>query len=238
MTSDPDRSRAFYGELFGWTSEQGGEEYGGYINFFKDGLQVAGCMGKTPEMGDVPDAWSVYLSVEDADATAAAVTANGGEVMMPPMDVLTLGRMAVFADAGGAAIGAWQPKDFKSFELVFETGTPGWFELHTRDYEKTVEFYRQVFSWDTHVVGDTDEFRYTTLGTDDHQEAGIMDASAFLPDGVPAHWSIYFKVDDTDAALARVGELGGTTVMPAEDTPYGRLATAVDPTGALFKLVG
>ena len=70
------------------------------------------------------------------------------------------------------------------------------------------------------------------------QYAGVMDASAFLPDGVPAHWSVYFKVADTDAALARIGELGGNTVVPAEDTPYGRLATAVDPTGAIFKLVG
>ena len=44
FTSDPDKSRAFYGELFGWTAEDAGEEYGGYINFSKDGVPVAGCM--------------------------------------------------------------------------------------------------------------------------------------------------------------------------------------------------
>ena len=64
-----------------------------------------------------------------------------------------------------------------------------------------------------------------------------MDASAFLPEGVPAHWSIYFGAESTDAALAKIVDLGGSIVMPAEDTPYGRLATAADPTGALFKLV-
>ena len=32
-------------------------------------------------------------------------------------------------------------------------------------------------------------------------------------------------------------ELGGSIVVPAKDTPYGRLATATDPTGAEFKLV-
>jgi hypothetical protein len=64
-----------------------------------------------------------------------------------------------------------------------------------------------------------------------------MDASAFLPAGVPAHWSIYFGVDDTDAALEKIKALGGAVVQAAEDTPYGRLATASDPTGALFKLV-
>ena len=42
FTSDPDKSRSFYGELFGWTSQEAGEEYGGYINFSKDGVPVAG----------------------------------------------------------------------------------------------------------------------------------------------------------------------------------------------------
>ena len=70
------------------------------------------------------------------------------------------------------------------------------------------------------------------------QAAGIMDASSFLPDGVPAHWSIYWAVEDTDATLAKAVELGGSIVLPAEDTPYGRLAQAADPTGALFKLLG
>jgi predicted enzyme related to lactoylglutathione lyase len=49
---------------------------------------------------------------------------------------------------------------------------------------------------------------------------------------------VYFAVDDTDASLAKITELGGTTVQPAEDTPYGRLAGATDPFGAQFKLVG
>ena len=54
---------------------------------------------------------------------------------------------------------------------------------------------------------------------------------------MPAHWAIYFGVEDTDKALERVVDLGGTVLMPAEDTPYGRLAVAADPTGATFRLV-
>jgi predicted enzyme related to lactoylglutathione lyase len=64
-----------------------------------------------------------------------------------------------------------------------------------------------------------------------------MDASGFLPEGVPAHWSVYFGVADADAALAKIVALGGSVVVPAEDTPYGRLATATDSTGAMFKLI-
>jgi uncharacterized protein len=102
-----------------------------------------------------------------------------------------------------------------------------------------VAFYRNVFHWDTEAASDTPEFRYTTLRNADGEGwlAGIMDASGFLPEGAPGQWSVYFGVEDADAALAKIADLGGSTLMAAEDTPYGRLATAADPTGAQFKLV-
>ncbi len=236
FTSDTNRARSFYGELFGWTAEQAGEEFGGYINFSKDGHMVAGCMGNDGSSG-MPDLWSVYLATDDAEATIAAATGHGGQVIVPAMPVGELGSMAVMIDAGGAAIGTWQPGLHKGFGVLGEPGTPNWFELHTSNYDAAVQFYRDVFGWDTHVMSDESGFRYTTLGDGDDALAGIMDAAAFLPDGVPSHWQIYFGVADTDAALARVVELGGTVVQPAEDSPYGRLAQAADPTGALFKLV-
>jgi predicted enzyme related to lactoylglutathione lyase len=236
FTSEPDKSRAFYERLFGWTSEDAGEEYGGYINFLKDGIPVAGCMRNDGQSGS-PDLWSVYLATDDAKATADAAAANGGQVLVPPMDVMELGTMVLMTDVGQAAIGAWQPGLHKGFGILGEPGTPSWFELFTRDYDASVRFYREVFKWDAHVAGDTPEFRYTTLGEGDTVMAGIMDATAFLPEAVPAHWSVYFGVDDTDAALAQIVDLGGAIVVPAEDTPYGRLAQAADPTGARFKLV-
>ena len=237
FTTDPDKSRAFYGDLFGWTSTEPNADFGGYINFSKDGDLVAGCMGNDGTQG-VPDMWSVYLATDDAQKTADAALASGGQIHVAPMAVGDLGTMALLADNGGAAIGIWQPGEHTGFGVLAEPNTPGWFELHTRAYDDAVRFYRDVFRWDTHTQGDTPEFRYTTLGEGDSQAAGIMDATSFLPDGVPAHWSVYFQVADTDATLARIAELGGTTVQPAEDTPYGRLAIAADSTGAIFKLVG
>ncbi len=235
MTSDTERSRAFYCELFGWTAEEPNAEFGGYFNFSKDGVRLAGCMASQPNSG--PDVWSVYLATDDARKTAETAAANGGQVPYAPMDVGDLGTMAIITDPGGASIGAWQPGRHKGFGLLGEPATPSWFELHTRDYETAVGFYRDVFRWDTHAVSDTPEFRYTTLADGDSWLAGIMDASGVLADGVPAHWSVYFGVADTDAALAKAVELGGSIVQAAEDTPYGRLATATDPTGAEFKLV-
>lgn len=234
-TSDPERSRAFYGELFGWDAEEPNAEFGGYFNFTYEGGRQAGGMQKDPASG-MPDTWSVYLATDDIDKVAETAVANGGTVISPPMAVADLGSMAILTDAGGALVGAWQPGTHKGFATVYDVNAPSWFELFTRDHAAAVDFYRQVFAWDAHAVADTDEFRYTTLGEGDDQLAGIMDAAAFLPDGEPAHWSVYFGVEDVDATIATVERLGGAVVAAPEDTPYGRLATVTDATGARFKL--
>ncbi|MEQ1788466.1 MAG: VOC family protein [Acidimicrobiales bacterium] len=233
MSSDTARSTAFYSELFGWTADEPNPEFGGYTTFRKDGEQVAGLMAAAEE--GMPDVWSVYLAVADAAATVAAASAHGAQVYVDAMAVGDLGTMAVVADPGGAAIGMWQPGEHKG-GLVAEAGAPCHFELHTRDYDASVAFYEAVFGWATTPVGDGDDFRYAVLDVGDGENAGIMDAGAFLPDGVPAHWSIYFAVDDVEKALATIGALGGATIVPAEASPYGVLATASDATGAMFRL--
>jgi uncharacterized protein len=236
FTSDPDKSRAFYGALMGWTATEPNQHYGGYFNFTKGDSLVAGGM-KNDGTAGVPDSWNVYLAVENAEATVAAATAHGGGVIVPAMVLDELGSMAVITDAGGAAIGMWQPGTHKGMGLLAEPGAPAWFELHTRDYDASVQFYKDVFGWDAKTMSDTPEFRYTTLGEGDSAMAGIMDSTSFLPEGVPAHWAVYLAVPDTDAAVKTATELGGTVVMPAEDTPYGRIALIADVTGANVRLV-
>ncbi len=167
MTSDTERSREFYCQLFGWSAEDPAEEFGGYFSFTKDGVRVAGGMASQPGSG-VPDVWSVYLATDDARKTVDAAVANGGQVIVSAMDVGDLGTMAVVSDSGGAGLGVWQPGLHQGFGVLGETGAPSWFELHTRDYQAAVAFYRNVFGWDTHVVSDTPQFRYTTLSA--HEE--------------------------------------------------------------------
>jgi predicted enzyme related to lactoylglutathione lyase len=145
--------------------------------------------------------------------------------------------MAVMTDVGGAVIGTWQAGLHRGFGVLGEPGAPAWFELHTRAYDATLDFYRTVFDWKTEVASDEPDFRYTTLDVAGEQLAGVMDASGFLPEGVPPSWTVYFAVQDADAALSEVVALGGEVVTGAENTPYGRLATAADATGALFRLI-
>lgn len=236
-TSDVDRARDFYGQLLGWTAGPGSDEFGGYFMFTKDGVPVAGGM-PAPPGSQTADYWGVYLAVDDAARTVQTAAAHGGTSPHGLMPVADLGTMALIDDPGGATIGIWQADTFGGFGVLAEAGAPAWFELRTRGYDTAVDFYRDVFDWDIHVMSDTPQFRYSTLGTGNTARAGIMADAGMLPDGVGGRWSVYFAVADADSAQALVGDLGGAVVHPAEDTPFGRLVSVTDPTGAELKLVG
>ncbi len=161
-SSDTDKATEFYGGLFGWTKEIPSQDFGGYFTFLKDGKHIGGCMANTGEEGH-PDSWTVYLTTDDVERTARNAIAKGGQVHMEPMQVAENGWFTIIGDPGGAGIGAWQADQVTGFEIWNEPGAPRWFELETPQYDAAVDFYRDVFKWNTHTFSDTPEFRYTTL---------------------------------------------------------------------------
>jgi uncharacterized protein len=235
FTTDTQDAARFYGGLFGWDVESSGPDYGNYAIFSMDGRKIAGLMKKEADVG-APSAWSVYLETDDVAATVEKAKANGGQVMFEPMQVGEMGHMTFLVDPAGAAVGAWQPLAHQGFDVLAEPGAAAWFEVLTKDYDKAVPFYRDVFGWDPHTMSDTPEFRYTTLGVDDQAKAGIMDAAGFLGE-TPSHWRPYLLVQDTDAAVLKATELGGSVVQSAADSPYGRLAVLADPQGVPFSVI-
>lgn len=236
FTPDQDAAAQFYGDLFGWTSEKAGEEYGGYLTFLHNGEPIAGCM-KNDGTSGAPDAWSVYLESDDVADTAAKVAANGGQVVAEPMQVGEMGHMAVFVDPAGAMVGAWQADTMQGISARAEDGAPAWFETLSNDYAKSVAFYTDVFGWDAHTMSDTPQFRYTTLGEGRDALAGIMDGSNVLA-GAPSRWQFYVQVADADATVDQAIAAGATLVQPAEDSPYGRIGVLTDPAGVQFCVMG
>jgi predicted enzyme related to lactoylglutathione lyase len=185
-----------------------------------------------------PPAWTTYISVADADATAAAVGDAGGTVIAEPMDVMDLGRMAVFADPTGAVFGIWQPGTFAGAGLVNEPGGISWNELNTRDVDSARAFYGAVFGWtfDEQDMGGGETYSMIVLG--ERPVGGMLDLAARgVPEQIPAHWQVYLGVDDTDATIAAAKERGGSLMLEPVDIPFGRFAILTDPQGASFAVI-
>jgi predicted enzyme related to lactoylglutathione lyase len=229
-TPDLDASIAFYGSLFGWTAEKGPEEFGGYTNCFKDGRKVAGLM---PLMGPgQPPVWTSYICSDDADKTTALVSESGGSVHAAPMEVGSLGRMALFTDPAGAFFGIWQPGDHLGAETIDSEGTFTWTELSTRDQAKAVPFYASVFGWTAKSMEGYTEFQLHGTSV-----AGCMDMPDMVPAEVPSYWMPYFAASDPEAKAQQVATLGGAILVPLMDFGGGRFSVVQDPNGATFGLL-
>lgn len=234
-TSDIEAAKEFYGDLFGWQLQVGGEETGGYVMAELGGKAVAGLMGQMPESQGQPSVWTTYFATEDADATLAKITEAGGTMVVPGMDVLDIGRMAIAADPTGGAFGLWQARAFGGAQLANEHASFTWNELYTRDFERAKEFYRAVFGYTLSDVGGG--MQYVTMDLDGSPVGGIGAMPEGAPADTPSHWRVYFAVDDVDQVLEHVTKLGGQVLKPAQDSPYGRWADVADGQGARFTLV-
>ena len=231
---DLEASNRFYCGLFGWEPEDMGEDMGHYTLLRKGGKTVAGNMGAM--MDGQPSVWTSYICVDDADATTERAKKAGATVFVEPMDVSDIGRMAIFADPTGAAIGIWQPKTFKGAEVAGEAGSFAWNELNTRDLTAAKAFYTEVFGWEPSDV-DMGAMSYTEWKLGDRSVAGMLPMPDMVPAEVPAHWLVYFAVDDTDATVSKATGAGATTLVPPTDIPPGRLAVLSDPDGAAFAVI-
>ncbi len=233
---DIEASKRFYSSLFGWQPDTIPDpNAGGYTIFNQGGKSVAG--GGPLMMEGQPPAWQTYVYVDDADAVSAKVAANGGTVLVQPMDVMGQGKMAVFLDPQGAAFATWQPLEHTGADVFNEPVALCWNELAAGDVDAAKAFYGKVFGWEgaTQQMG---PMTYTEFKASGNSIAGMR---PLMPDdkqaGMPPHWLVYFAVADTDAIAAKAAELGATVLQPPMDIPVGRMAVIRDPQGAVFAVI-
>jgi len=232
---DVQASRRFYEQLFGWQSEDMGEEAGHYTMFSQKGKRTAAVGGLMNE--NQPTAWSTYLATNDAAATAKKVKDAGGQVLVEPFPVMEEGVMAVFMDPTGAAFSVWQPNKMGGADIYNTPVSLTWNELQTRDMDKAKAFYPKVFPYGVKSNDMPGGMQYTEFQIDGKSIAGGMPMAQQIPPSVPPHWLVYFAVDDTDATVKRAQELGGKVMAPAMDIPQGRFAVLTDPQGAAFGVI-
>jgi uncharacterized protein len=236
-TPDVDAAAGFYGELFGWQvpPAENAENTGGYRRAQKNGSDVAGMMPLMQE--GQPPAWTTYVAVANADATTAAVREAGGQVIAEPMDVMDLGRMALFTDPEGAFFGIWQPGTFPGAGVVNEPGGISWNELETRDPADAKQFYGSVFGWEFDEEEAPGGMTYNVATLGGARVAGMADVKGRVPEEVPAHWMVYFSVEDADGTIEKVKAGGGSVSFGPVDIPPGRFAMVSDPFGAAFAVI-
>jgi predicted enzyme related to lactoylglutathione lyase len=105
ITPDPADSARFYGELFGWTTQEI-PGAGGY-RVIKNGERAnGGMMPLDPRMATTPPSWMPYFGREDIDRLLEEVAGIGGQVINGPMRMLQ-GSIAVLGDPQGAAFAVW-----------------------------------------------------------------------------------------------------------------------------------
>ena len=240
-TTDPDDAKRFYGELFGWQSEDEQIPGGGVYTMARvEGENVAG-ITEQPEpqrSAEVPPNWFSYVTVADADDSAARAAELGGTAHAGPFDVMETGRMAVVADPTGAMFGLWEARSSIGAQRVNDVGCLTSNELATNDVEAASSFYRALFGWAIEEVDTGGGPGYWLIhhdGAAEGRNGGMRELSP-AEEGVPPNWVPYFTARSVDDTLARADELGGSTLVPATMIPAGRIAAIRDPQGAVFSI--
>lgn len=108
ITSDVEGARSFYGQLFGWTLKEGPVAGVPYTVIEVDGHEIGGIAPPPPNQANMPPTWGVYITVEDVEAIAAKAKSLGGEVLLPPMAVESVGKFTLIKDPQGATFCAIQ----------------------------------------------------------------------------------------------------------------------------------
>ena len=106
---DADGVRDFYKAVVGWGHEDVSMgDYADYSMTAADGTAISGICHARGSNAALPGGWLIYITVDDVDASAAACTEHGGEVIVP-VQGLAGGRFCVIRDPGGATAALYQP---------------------------------------------------------------------------------------------------------------------------------
>ena len=236
-TTDQQAAKTFYFRLLGWQVTDFPMGPGeAYSMFQLNGRDMAGgyTLRKDQRENGVPTHWMLFIAVDNADTTAAKVAKAGGVVVVPPFDVMDIGRMAVFQDPTGAVFSVWQAKKHRGIGAN-GSGTLCWADLNTTDPERAARFYADIFSWSV-TKSEHDPSGYFHIKNGEHFIGGMPPAGRSDPQ-TPPHWMLYFAVADVAVTVAIASAAGSKVIMSATDIPgVGIMAVVSDPQGAVFAL--
>jgi predicted enzyme related to lactoylglutathione lyase len=240
-TRDLKAAQAFYGDLLGWRANEVPTAMGSYVIFSSGDRQAAGLCAQSDEQRQrgIPSNWLSYVSVSNADVTAAKAKELGAQILMGPFDVMEEGRMALIQDPAGAIFALWQAKNHKGVTAYMEAAALCWTELATTSAKAAQAFYSTLFGWTAQPSSDPamPYFEWVLDGTHFGGMMEINDQWGAAWKDIPSHWMVYFMVKDVDERTSRATALGAKIRVSPRDIPkVGRFAVIEDPQGAVFSL--
>ena len=240
MTSDPPAAQPFYTQLTGWSTQLWDGGPTPYTMWMNGETAVGGLM-QLPDAAKqqgAPPHWLAYIATPDVDATVADALSRGGRVLHEPFDIETVGRVAVLADPQGAVFAAHTAAGTApGHDGPWGVGEVSWHELATTDPDAAFGFYSDLFGWvKTDAMDMGPAGTYQMFGrTNERSVGGIFRQAAEMPG--PSAWLPYLSVDDVDARVETVTQLGGQVLNGPMDVPGGdRVAQCMDPQGVAFAI--
>lgn len=236
-TPDCAAAKNFYAALLHWDLLEVPSPMGLYVVGQRDGKDLAGMMQQNPMQAGMPPMWQIYLSSENLETTLDRIVRFGGSLLVPPMSIPD-GRIAIAMDPTGAGFCLMEGPEQGGFELRGVPGSVCWAEVLTRDTEKAIAFYSDVFGWEATTEPSESAGSYTTFSHMGQPMVGLMPMPGAVPDGAPAFWQVYFMVDDIDDTAALAKDLGGELLVPKMQVGNEMwFATLQDPQGAGFSIM-
>ena len=237
MTDDIEKAKTFYNGLVGWTTETMKMPDGSDYHMIKLGgdHMIGGYFDKNklgPDMAKgVPNSWTAYVSVPNIDEGVAAVSSNGGTVVVPKTEI-GMGTFAGVTDPQGAFFYLWKSAEADPEPGPPKAGTFCWDQLNTTDTAAAKTFYAKVTGWVPGEFAGSEIFK-----TNENDEMGVASLMEAQP-GVPPHWLAHIMLTTSlDDGRKKTESLGGTVVVPEIPVPsVGKFAIITDNTGATVSI--
>jgi len=203
------RARAFYEGVFGWTFTPWGPP--GFYQTHGAGAGFVGALqGRRDIAGHVMPSVELTFGVEDVEATVAAIEVAGGEVIMPPFHIETVGHLAFVKDTEGNVAGVMQYERDATPDAGPAASSAAQlrhFSINADEVGRARTFYEQVFGWTFAPWGPPDFLQLDGAGIGGALQARHQVEGRALP-GL----AVSFGVPDIEAAVAGIPAAGGAVL--------------------------
>lgn len=240
-SKDAAKAEPFYTALLGWKvmpwKPDGAPADMPEYRMLAVGEQPFGGINSIPAEAPAPSHWMGHVEVDDVDAAMKRAEALKAQFPVGTMEIPTVGRMAMMIDPQGCVVSLFQPaNESPSVPEMNTPGMVGWNELMVADVDAAKAFYSEVVGWKWRNGPFQEQMEYYLFGTgEEGGDAGGMMPKA--PDMPASAWFLYFTVEDIDATVSKVKELGGAIMAePFEVQTVGKLAVCGAPDGSVFGL--